>query len=121
MGGEPVLDVADAKNRVDGDKDLYFDLIEAFFSEYDGHVAAIQSGLATGDSHKVERAAHTVKGALANLSGKRAQALAFSIERAGKSGNLAGVAETFAQLQLAVDEFKSEAERVKRSDAWERA
>lgn len=49
----------------------------------------IHQALAAGDAPALGRAAHTLKGMIANFCSPQTQAIALEVEKVGKSGNLA--------------------------------
>ncbi len=55
------------------------------------------------DAPQLERAAHTLKGAVGNFAAMRAFEAAQRLEHRGRAGDLAGVAGDLAQLEQELD------------------
>jgi len=90
---------------LDDDRDLLGELLEIFRADYPKHINAAQQAIAEQRPRELERAGHTLKGALGNLSARHAWSLAHKIEMMGKGGDL-----TLAQATL--DELRNEIELV---------
>jgi signal transduction histidine kinase/CheY-like chemotaxis protein len=65
------------------------ELIELYVQSGEELMAAMETALARGDIEGVQRAAHTLKGASANLGAMRVQGLLMLIEQTGAPGDLA--------------------------------
>ncbi len=102
---KPVLDTADLMERLDGDHALAAELSELFISDVREKLAFLQAAAERKDAPEVEKAAHSVKGAAANLSGKKVCHIAAAIETAGKNNDLTGAAAAIETLGPAVDEL----------------
>ena len=103
MNELPVLDLADALERVEGDRAFFLELIDIMLSQFEAGSADLKSSIDKADATGLRSAAHTLKGALANLGAKRSAAVALELEKAGAAGNLSGTAEMSKRLQ---DEFE---------------
>jgi HPt (histidine-containing phosphotransfer) domain-containing protein len=88
---QPVFDYDDFLHRIDGDVDLLKEVVEIFLEDTPGLLADLYSGIKTGDAAAVERATHTLKGASANISAKRLQALSQKVQVALKENGCAGL------------------------------
>jgi PAS domain S-box-containing protein len=89
--GAPVFDRDAALHRVDGDRELLREIIGLFVEDAPRRLAEIEEGLARTDLDQVRRAAHTLKGAAANLAAHRLQAMAVRLEATAKDGNVAAI------------------------------
>ncbi len=85
----PVFDYEDFLDRIDGDVDLLKEVIEIFLEDTPRLLAVLYSGIKSGDTEAVERAAHTLKGATANISAKRLQQLSHHVQRMLKKNDVA--------------------------------
>ncbi len=85
----PVFDYDDFLDRIDGDVDLLKEVIEIFLKDTPGLLANLYSGIMSGEAEAVERAAHTLKGAAANISAKRLQHLSHHVQLMLKKDNAA--------------------------------
>ena len=102
VSAEAVFDRAATLDRVDGNRELLQELIELFFDEIPGLLATIQETITRYDSKALERAAHTLKGAVGNFSAQGAYAAALRVEMMGRSGDLTQVAAAYAELEYEV-------------------
>jgi two-component system sensor histidine kinase/response regulator len=93
------VDERELLERVDGDLSFIAELAEIFRRDYPAQISRLHEALAAHDSEKVERAAHSLKGALSNLAATHASALAASMETMGKSGNLSSLRLTLTRLE----------------------
>ncbi|KAB2640120.1 MAG: PAS domain S-box protein [Verrucomicrobia bacterium] len=73
-------------------------IIECFLSDLPQQIAALIAAVRAGDTDTLAAAAHTIKGAAANVSGERLHAVALAIEEAALAGDLAAVAPHLPEL-----------------------
>ena len=88
--------------RVAGDPDFLATMVDIFVADAPTRLDAIRAGLQQADAHVVERAAHSLKGALATMAADTAAAEALRLEQLGRSGSLDGAAEILAALEAQV-------------------
>jgi len=103
----PVFDYDDFLDRIDGDVDLLKEVIEIFLEDTPGLLANLYSGIKRDDTKAVERAAHTLKGATANISAKRLQQLSHHVQRMLKKNGA-------AQLESFIGDFEENFEKLDR-------
>jgi HPt (histidine-containing phosphotransfer) domain-containing protein len=96
---EAVFDRDATLDRVDGNRELLQELIGLFFDEIPGLLSTIQETITQCDAKALERAAHTLKGAVGNFSAQGAYAAALRVEMIGRSGDLTHVAEAYVELE----------------------
>ena len=94
-----VFDIKDALERVEGDRDLLEEIVRIFTGECSTNMDAIRQALSAGDAPLLERLAHTIKGASANLSAAAVSATALNLEKLAAAGNLADAREWVDKLQ----------------------
>ena len=90
--------------RVAGDPDFLATMVDIFVADAPTRLDAIRAGVQQSDPHVVERAAHSLKGALATMAADTAAAEAFRLEQLGRSGSLDGAAELLAALERQVEQ-----------------
>ncbi len=98
-----VFDWDAALDRVEGNKELLQEIIELFFDEIPKLLSAIHESLVRRDAKALERAAHTLKGAMGNLSAKEAFTAARRLEMLGRGGDLTNVEDVYAELEEAIN------------------
>jgi len=62
--------------------------VEIYLGDAEERLSAIEKALLEGDAIRVQREAHTIKGASANVGASALAELAYSLEKAGKDGEL---------------------------------
>ena len=92
----PVFDKPGMMARLSNDEDLVRKLIEGFLDDLPRQILSLREYLEASDAPGVERQAHTIRGASANLGGEALRAAAFEMEKVGKAGDLDA-----AKLQMA--------------------
>ncbi len=110
----PVFDKTGMMARLMGDEDLAHTVVEGFLEDIPRQITALRGYLESGDASRVERQAHTIKGASAHLGGEALRAMALEIEKAGKAGNMKAVAAglpeleaQFARMKAALNRFQN--------------
>jgi len=100
---EPPIDLPTLLTIIDGEKDLLIELGEIFRQDYPQQVAALHEAVHHGDAHRLERVAHSLKGALATIGATTARSLAHELEVMGQSGQLEGSQSTLHKLEGELD------------------
>lgn len=96
------IDKTKALEIVDGDEDLYRELVRMLLDEAIRETTEIEKALQAGDARTVERTAHSLKGAAANLAAEPIRSIAWELEQAGRSGDLSAGKGLIAELQRCV-------------------
>ena len=94
------VDVIQLLDRLDDDRVLLAELVEIFRREHRDNLQSAQRAISSRDAEGLQRAGHTLKGALGNLSAVRASDLAAELEAMGKNGALNGAQELINKLVL---------------------
>lgn len=92
------LNRALALERVGGDEELLREIAGLFLEDYPSLVSKIQGALAASDAHELERAAHSLKGSVANFGSEAAYQAAFDLEQIGRSRKLDHAEEAYERL-----------------------
>ncbi|HDH53359.1 MAG TPA: response regulator [Nitrospirae bacterium] len=98
-----VVDRVESLARLDGDEELLRELWEIFIDDVPGQMQALKKAMDNSDSVRVERIAHSLKSAAANIGANFMRAEAFSIELAGKHNNIDNARILYKKLEY---EFK---------------
>ena len=93
------IDLSQAMEAVDGDKDLLRELISDFLGDYPEQMEGLWSGLENGDADQVERRAHSLKSNIGIFGAREAYNLALELEERGRESRLDGAASVFEQLE----------------------
>jgi PAS domain S-box-containing protein len=94
-------------DRVEGNRELLQDIIGLFFDEMPGLLSMIQEAVAGRNAKGVERAAHTMKGAVGTFGAKGAHEAALRLEVMGHNGDLTNSEEAYAALDKEVTRLGS--------------
>ena len=97
------FDQGQALDRLGGDTDLLLQIAEIFCQTAPPKLAEIRQALAAGDAGTLTRAAHSLKGSVANFSAGRAWEAARNLEMAGRGGQLDLAKELAVQLEHEVE------------------
>lgn len=98
MSAPAVFNLADALARIDQDEELFQTLAEIFLDQAPQDFAATRTALEAGDGAALARAAHRLKGALAQFSAPRVFESTKELESLGKAGSLEAAAEVCARV-----------------------
>ncbi len=102
------LDLHAALARVDGDRELLKEIAGLFLEECPGSLEAVRAAVAAGDPAALQRAAHSLKGAVSNFGERTAHKAALRLEDMGRAGDLAGSADALRELEEALARLISE-------------
>jgi two-component system sensor histidine kinase/response regulator len=101
-----VLDRDDLMERVDGDAEFLRELAGIFDEDCPKLLARMETAIQTGDAQELERAAHTLKGSVANFGATTAKDVAFTLERMGRSGQLDSAEQLYSALEEEIAAFR---------------
>jgi signal transduction histidine kinase/CheY-like chemotaxis protein/HPt (histidine-containing phosphotransfer) domain-containing protein len=105
-----VFDQEEALRHVGGEMDLLQEIATVFLKESPRMVNELRDAVAARDAHRVNRAAHTLKGAVATLGAPAARDLAFQIEKLGANGELDEAASRLVEFDAVIGELRSSLE-----------
>lgn len=108
MKEELILDLEGVMDRLDGDHELYQDIVRLFLEGFSDTVRSLLDAAGKSDGLAFGRSAHACKGALGNLGAMRGWQKAYQLEQAGKSGLPANAVQLVAELEAEVAAFKDE-------------
>jgi len=107
----PVFDKAGMMVRLMDDEDLARTVVGGFLEDIPRQIEVLKGCLEAGDAPRAERQAHSIKGASANVGGAALSAVAFEMEKAGKTGNLEAVAARLPELETQFARLKATMEQ----------
>jgi PAS domain S-box-containing protein len=111
------LDLASALERVEGDRQLLEELAALFVEESAKNMEGIEEAFQAGEARLLERLAHTVKGASANIGATLVSRAALALEKQARSGDLANAREKIAALRVEIERLRPELESLQRKPA----
>ena len=112
-----IMDLENSLRRLDGDKSLLIDLIGFYLEDYPSLLVRIDEAAATNDAASLERAAHSMKGLVANFDAALAKEAAQQLETSAKQRDIAEVSGLIESLKQAADELAEHLERYRQSEA----
>jgi len=105
------FDPAAAAARLGGDRRLLREMLGLFLGESPAMLAAVERAVASGDAGALRRAAHALKGSVANFAAPRPVEAARVLEKMGVEGDLSGAPQALRELEEALQEFRHAAEQ----------
>jgi len=97
------FDLERALEYMDGDRELFRALVEAFIEEASCQMMEIWDGLQRADAGAVTRAAHNIKGSAGNFAAPRTVELAYRVEVLAREGRLEELPVAVGDLAQALD------------------
>jgi PAS domain S-box-containing protein len=105
------FDPAAAAARLGGDRRLLREMLALFLSESPAMFQEVERAVRAGDASALRRAAHALKGSVANFAAPRPVEAARALEKMGTGGDLSGAAQALGELEGALREFRRAAEQ----------
>jgi len=102
-----VIDYAGALDRLEGDTELLADMARLFLEDSAQQISAIRAAIAHSDASALERAAHCLKGAIANFAAHEAFRAAEKLERIALRGDLKEVDRACGALDSALQQLNN--------------
>jgi len=94
-----VLDRDEILDRVGGDESLLREVAGIFLTECPDLIEDIRTAIDSRDPKRLERSAHTLKGAVSNFGARAATQAAFQLEHLGRQNRFDGVGEAMDRLE----------------------
>jgi PAS domain S-box-containing protein len=105
-GGNAVFDRAGLMERLMDDEKLAARLLDGFLYDIPRQIKLLGGYIESGDMRGIERQAHTIKGAAANVGGEALRAVALEIEQKAGSGDMDAILSCMENLIGAVEVFR---------------
>lgn len=102
---EETLDVNDFMERVQGDKELFFELLDIFISDFHLKRKLLEEALVNKDEQTVEHIAHFLKGSCGNISAGQLRVIFHDLEKRGKSNDLQGLENCLSEIDQKFEEL----------------
>jgi len=94
--------------RLMDDKPLAKKIIDGFLSDIPVQMGKLEEFVDLGDAEKIERQAHSIKSAVANIGGEAMRAAALEMEEKSHEGNLSDAAELLSGLKTELQHLGTE-------------
>lgn len=102
------IDYRGTLRRLGGDQSLFDDLVQFCLEDTPVALAELGQAIEQGDAAGVERAAHSLKGLIANFGAKHATQMAADLQNLGHEGDIGGAKAAFPRLEGEVRLFVGE-------------
>jgi HPt (histidine-containing phosphotransfer) domain-containing protein len=86
-------------DRIDNDLELLGELIEIYEEDGAQHLQTMELAITEENADRLEKSAHSFKGASRNMSADNLADIAYALEQSGNSGNLANAGELLKTLR----------------------
>ena len=103
QGPSEQIDRVSLLERVEGDRELLTEMIHLFQEDAPKLLTAMRDALQRGDMAVLERSAHSLKGAVSNLSAKATAAAALQLEKDAKNKDAEAAKKSLAEVERAVE------------------
>jgi len=107
------LDVDDFMDRVQNDKELFFELLDIFVKDYHDKRKQLGEAIKNGDGETVEHVSHFLKGSCGNISATALRLIFQELEKKGNANDLEGlesylpdIDRKFEQLTVFIGELR---------------
>lgn len=113
----PGINLQVALERMDGDPGLLREVINIFLEDYSEGLRELHAAAASGEPKRLQRAAHTLKGAAGNFVAEQACTIALQIEACCKAGKPAESMPLIPALEQEILAVAEELREVIRKEA----
>ncbi|MCK4625636.1 MAG: response regulator [Phycisphaerae bacterium] len=94
-----VLDIDGPMRNLNGDMELYGELVDVFMDVFPGHMTSLQDAVRTGDASIARLSAHTIRGGASNIGAVGIYDVAAEMENAAESGDMQKVSVLITELR----------------------
>ncbi|NLE64604.1 MAG: Hpt domain-containing protein [Elusimicrobia bacterium] len=109
-----IIDLKDAMERVQDDKELLLELFDIFKEDFPPKRDLIRTAFEKNDVITFQQVAHGLKGATGNISAAQMHATCVALDHLGKDGDISGAQALLDALDQQFAAFQKEAEEVKK-------
>jgi PAS domain S-box-containing protein len=105
VNSQEILDESAFLARFEGEPELLRDVVNLFLDDCPKLLDGIRGAVERGDAGGLERAAHKLKGTVANFSARASYDAALRLEVMGREGHLEQAPESLGRLESALEEL----------------
>ncbi|MCX5811871.1 MAG: PAS domain S-box protein [Proteobacteria bacterium] len=93
--------------RLDGDEELMKEIVDVFMADFPNQLAGLKDALSQDNAYALERQAHAMKGAAANIEARSLKNIAFELETAGNSKDISQAGTLIKKLEMEFEGLKT--------------
>ncbi len=102
----PVFDRAALSDRLMGDKALIERIVDVFLEDIPRQIETLKDQIKGGDPESIQRQAHSIKGAAANVGGEALRCVAFEMEKTSGARDMEKVKSLLPQLEMGFEQLR---------------
>jgi HPt (histidine-containing phosphotransfer) domain-containing protein len=106
------FDLSAVLERVGGDQELLKEIANLFLEDAPRLLDLVREAIDAGDALGLQRAAHSLKGSVANFGPQEAVDAAYQLEKMGADGKLEGASDAFTILESELQKVFGELSQV---------
>ena len=95
----PNFNLTELLVRVENDRELLRDLVMIFKEEFPQHLQILRDAVESMNGARIAATAHTLRGMLSSLAAAPAAAAVARLEQLGRSGEMSGIHDCFAEFE----------------------
>jgi HPt (histidine-containing phosphotransfer) domain-containing protein len=111
---DDVIDLKEALERVQDDRELLLELFEIFLGDCPKKLEIIRQAAEKKDLNQLKDAAHSLKGASGNFSAKRIYNSFLSVEQISKAGELQNIPNVLSTINEQMAELREYVQKLKK-------
>jgi len=111
---DETLDVNDFMERVQNDKELFFELLDIFANDFQEKRQALEEAIRKKDHQTIEYVSHFLKGSCGNISAKSLRVIFHDLEKRGSDNDVEGtehylgdIDQKFKELMIYIGELRT--------------
>ena len=105
MNENTALDIDEFMNRVQNDKELFFELLDIFVQDFQTKRMELGEAVKNNDAQTIEHVAHFLKGSCGNISAKPLRSIFSELEGRGKAHDLEDLGKCLSDIDLKFEEL----------------
>jgi len=102
---EEILDVKDFMERVQNDKDLFFELLDIFINDFQKKRHELEEAIQKRDSLTIEHISHFLKGSCGNISAKSLRVIFHELEKKGNENDVEDTEKYLSEIDVKFQEL----------------
>jgi len=111
--GSQIIDLEDALDRVQDDKELLFELFDIFENDFKVKRKELDKSLAQQDIESLRNLSHSLKGAAGNISAMCIHEICFFLEKEASENRFDSFPEKLKELDEAFAQYQKESRRIR--------